>query len=140
MKTKIALSLLMLLALGFSAFAQNAKTEKFKVYGNCGMCEIRIEKAANSVDGVKSTDWDKETKMIKVSFDPGKTDLHKIHIAITDAGHDTEMHKASNEVYEKLPVCCKYDREEKHEYLKIQSTHRTDIKCNHIFKFLTAPA
>ena len=116
MKTKISLSLVMLLALGFSAFAQNAKTEKFKVKGNCGMCETRIEKAANSVDGVKSADWDKETKMIEVYFNPGKTDLHKIHKAIADAGHDTEMHKASNEVYEKLPGCCKYVREEKHKY------------------------
>ena len=110
MKKRISLSLLMLLALGFSVFAQNAKTEKFEVKGNCGMCETRIEKAANSVDGVKSADWDKETKMIKVTFDPGKTDLHKIHMAIAKAGHDTDMHKASDEVYDKLPACCKYDR------------------------------
>ena len=95
MKKRISLSLIMLLVLGFSAFAQNAKTEKFMVEGNCGMCETRIEKAANSIDGVTSSDWDKETKMIKVTFDPGKTDLHKIHMAIAKAGHDTDMHKAA---------------------------------------------
>lgn len=116
MKTRISLSLLILLALGSSAFAQGAKTEKFKVKGNCGMCETRIEKAANSVEGVKSADWDKETKMIKVSFDPEKTDLHKIHMAIAKAGHDTDMHKASQEIYDKLPGCCKYNREEKHDH------------------------
>lgn len=116
MKTRISLSLVMLLALGFSAFAQNAKTEKFKVSGNCESCETRIEKAANSVDGVKSADWDKETKMIEVSFNPAKTDLHKIHMAIANAGHDTKMHKASKEVYEELPGCCKYDREEEHDH------------------------
>ena len=116
MKTRISLSLVMLLALGFSAFAQNAKTEKFEVKGNCGMCEARIEKAANSVEGVKSADWDKETKMIKVSFDPAKTDLHKIHLAIANAGHDTKMHKASKEVYNELPGCCKYDREEEYDH------------------------
>ena len=113
MKTKISLSLLMLLALGFFVFAQSVKTEKFKVYGNCNMCKARIEKAANSVDGVKSADWDKKTKMAEVSFDTDKTDIHKVHMAIAKAGHDTEMHKASNEAYEKLPGCCKYDREEK---------------------------
>ncbi len=111
MKKRMSLGLLMLMALGFSVFAQNVKTEKFKVKGNCGMCETRIEKAANSVDGVTSADWDKETKMIKVTFDPAKTDLHKIHMAIAKAGHDTDMHKASQEAYDKLPGCCKYDRE-----------------------------
>ena len=116
MKTKISLSLLMLLALGFSAFAQNVKTEKFEVKGNCGMCKARIEKAASSVDGVKSADWDVETKMTEVTFNPDKTDIHKIHMAIAKAGHDTGMHKASNEVYEKLPGCCKYDREEKQDH------------------------
>ena len=80
------------------------------------MCETRIEKAANSVDGVTSADWDKETKMIKVTFDTEKTDLHKIHMAIAKAGHDTDMHKASQETYDKLPGCCKYDREEKHDH------------------------
>ena len=116
MKTKISLSLLMLLALGFSAFSQDAKTEKFIVSGNCGMCEKRIEKSASSVDGVKSADWDKKTKMIEVSFSPEGTDLHKIHMAIAMVGHDTEMHKASDEAYGKLPMCCKYDREEENEH------------------------
>lgn len=74
MKKRISLGLVMFLALGFSVFAQNEKTEQFKVKGNCGMCETRIEKA----------------------------------------GHDTDMHKASQETYDKLPGCCKYDREEKH--------------------------
>jgi hypothetical protein len=42
----------------FTAFA-GEKTEKFKMYGNWGMCEKRIEKADNSVDGVQSADWNK---------------------------------------------------------------------------------
>ena len=113
MKTKISLSLLMLLALGLSVFAQDVKTEKFEVSGNCDMCKARIEKAASSVVGVKSASWDKETKMAEVSFDTKKTDIHKVHMAIAKAGHDTDMHKASDEVYEKLPACCKYEREEK---------------------------
>lgn len=94
-----------------SVFGQT-KTEKFKVYGNCGMCEDRIEKAANSVDGVSSAEWDKETSMIEVKLNESKTDVHKVHMAIAKVGHDTEMHKAKDEVYNKLPGCCKYDRSE----------------------------
>ena len=109
MKTKV-LSLVALFVMGaFTVFAGN-KTEKFKVYGNCGMCETRIEKAAKAVDGVSSADWNEESKMIEVVFDDSKTDVHKVHMAIAKAGHDTEMHKAKNEVYNKLPGCCKYER------------------------------
>ena len=115
MKTKISLGLLMLLTLGLSAFAQDIKTEKFRVSGNCDMCKARIEKAAKSVEGVKSATWDKETKMAEVTFDSKKTDIHKVHMAIARAGHDTDMHKASDETYDKLPGCCKYEREVKKE-------------------------
>jgi len=47
MKIKVVLGLLMLLALGFSVQAQNAKTEKFEVKGNCGMCETRMHRASD---------------------------------------------------------------------------------------------
>lgn len=109
MKTKV-ISLAALFMMGaVSVFAGN-KTEKIKVYGNCGMCENRIEKAVNAVDGVSKADWNKETKMLDVTFDDAKTDIHKVHMAVAAVGHDTDMHKAKNEVYNDLPSCCKYDR------------------------------
>ncbi len=92
-----------------SVFAQS-KTDEFKVYGNCGMCETRIENAAKSVTGVTTADWDKKTKMIKVSYDTSKTDNHKIEEAIAKVGHDTETHKSDDKAYNALPGCCKYDR------------------------------
>lgn len=112
MKTKMMSLTIVFLVAGFSLFAQEVKTEKFKVYGKCGMCESRIEKAAKSVDGVSTADWDQKTKMIEVAFDKSKTDVHKVHMAIAEAGHDTDMHKASDDVYNSLPGCCKYERPE----------------------------
>lgn len=112
MKTKY-LSLLTLLLFGVLTVFAGEKTEKFKVYGNCGMCESRIEKAAKSVDGVTTAEWDKETKMLEVTFDNSKTDTDKIELAITKVGHDTENHRAKDAVYEELPGCCLYDRPEK---------------------------
>lgn len=91
------------------ASAQETKTETFKVYGNCGMCEKRIEKAAK-IDGVTNADWNDETQMITISFDPSKTSVDKIHKAIAAVGHDTDKEKSTDEVYKKLPGCCKYDR------------------------------
>ena len=110
MKTRI-LSIMMLLGLGsLTLLAGPGKTEKFKVAGNCGMCETRIEKAAKSVNGVTAAEWDKDTKMIEVSFDAAETNIQKIHEAIAHVGHDTELVRADDETYDKLPGCCKYDR------------------------------
>jgi copper chaperone CopZ len=77
------------------------------------MCETRIEKAVLAIDGVTAADWNKETKMIEVSFDESKTDLEKIQKAIADAGHDTDKYSASDETYNKLPGCCHYERKPK---------------------------
>jgi len=94
----------------YTLFANPVKTEKIKVAGNCGMCEARIEKAAQTVEGVTTSDWDKESKMLTVSYDEAKTNVDKIQQAVAKVGHDTEMYKADDEVYNKLPGCCKYDR------------------------------
>ena len=110
MKKSIFSLVVMLFIVGtMSVFAQS-KTEEFKVYGNCGMCETRIENAAKSVNGVTTAEWDKETKILKVSYDKSKADNHKIQKAVAKVGHDTNMHKADDKVYNALPGCCKYDR------------------------------
>ncbi|HPF51665.1 MAG TPA: cation transporter, partial [Draconibacterium sp.] len=109
MKTKV-LSLVALFMLGaFTVFAGN-KTEKINVKGNCGMCESRIEKAVKAVDGVSKADWNKDTKILEVTFDDAKTSADKIEIAVAKVGHDTPNHKADDAVYDKLPGCCHYDR------------------------------
>lgn len=109
MKTTIV-SLVSLFLLGTMTLVAQSKTEKFMVYGNCGMCEKRIETAANSVEGVTASDWNKKTKQMEVTFDQSKTDVHKVHMAIAKVGHDTDMHKAKDKDYNKLADCCKYDR------------------------------
>ena len=109
MKTKV-LSLVALFMLGaFTVFAGD-KTEKIKVYGNCEMCKTRIEKAVNAIDGISKADWNIETKLLEVTFNDAKTTTDKIEIAVAKVGHDTPHYKADNEIYEKLPSCCLYDR------------------------------
>ena len=109
MKTKV-LSLAALFMIGTVSVFAGVKTEKMKVSGNCGMCESRIEKAVKAVDGVSKADWNKDTKILEVTFDDTKTNTDKIEVAVAAVGHDTPHHKASTEVYDKLPGCCKYDR------------------------------
>ncbi len=95
-----------------SASAQEATvvTETFKVYGNCGMCKTRIEKALKGVDGIQSAEWSVAKKMATVTYDSKVITLDKIHEIIAGVGHDTEKARADDAVYAKLHGCCKYDR------------------------------
>ncbi|MDP1622214.1 MAG: cation transporter [Bacteroidales bacterium] len=114
MKTKTIMLVAGLLLFSMTAmFANEAKTEKIKVYGNCGMCKSRIEKAAKSVKGVIKATWDDEDAMLTVTFDDTKTTTLKIEEAVAKVGHDTDHTKAADKVYNALPGCCQYDRPEK---------------------------
>jgi hypothetical protein len=62
------------------------------------------------VDDGSKADWDKETKRLEVVFDDTKTSVDKIDTAVAKVGHDTPHHKASTEVYYKLPNCCNCDQ------------------------------
>jgi copper chaperone CopZ len=87
-----------------------AKTA-FKVSGNCGMCEKTIEASLNGSDGIGTADWDKETKMITVTYDADKMTEDQMKEKIAGVGYDSETHKADEAVYAALPGCCQYDRE-----------------------------
>jgi periplasmic mercuric ion binding protein len=86
-----------------------AKTDTFKVWGNCGMCKKTIEKSLK-VEGVFQSNWDKKTKMITVAYEPSKISLDQIQKRIADAGYDNEGYTADSASYESLHSCCKYER------------------------------
>ena len=86
------------------------KTETFKVYGNCGMCKRTIEKAAASLEGVKSAVWDMETDMLTVTYNAKKVDLDQIKLAVAASGYDSDSHRAPDEAYNNLHGCCQYER------------------------------
>ncbi|MFT5602785.1 MAG: mercuric ion binding protein [Flavobacteriales bacterium] len=110
------LGVLMMTSCGSSEETNNSsesmsKTE-FKVYGNCGMCETTIEGSLNGQDGIGKADWDKETKLITVSYNPETIDEGKIKAKIAEVGYDTDSHRAKESVYSQLPRCCQYTRPE----------------------------
>ena len=104
------LTVVLLLFSVTSIFACAAKTEKIKVYGNCGMCKTRIEKAAKSVEGVSEASWNSEDSMLSVTYDAAKTTTLKIEEAESKVGHDTDHTRAADKTYDNLPGCCQYDR------------------------------
>lgn len=113
MKKIVMMMLSVMFLLGIQQVNAENKNEKFKVSGNCGMCEKRIEKAAMGVTGVSKADWNKDTKEMTLTFDNSKTSVDKVQTAIAKAGHDTPLHKAEAKDYKALPECCQYEREKK---------------------------
>ena len=85
----------------------------FGVRGNCGMCKSTIESATMSIEGVDTASWSTESKMISinVSTEINEQFIIDIHNAIAKSGYDTELSTAVDEDYDKLPMCCKYNRE-----------------------------
>ncbi len=109
MKTlKMFLFTLVFASISFAGFSQE-KTETIKVSGECGMCQKKIEKAAKEA-GASFASWSSETKVLDLKYDAKKTDRTKIQQAVARAGYDTQDVKATDEAYDNLHSCCKYER------------------------------
>ncbi|SRR5690554_2757885 len=107
---------LAVLGVAFSGQAQEKKNKNAKleveVRGNCDMCKKRIEKAAFGVKGVKTANWNAENQKLYLILDENKTDAIQIQKAIAATGHDTKEVKSTENDYEGLHFCCKYERDE----------------------------
>lgn len=86
-------------------------TSTISVKGNCDDCKERIENAAD-IKGVKNSNWDKDKKVLTVTFDSKKVTLTQIEEAIAKAGYSTANKKADANAYKKLPDCCQYEKGE----------------------------
>jgi periplasmic mercuric ion binding protein len=98
---------------GFTTQAQeknkNAKIV-FEVNGNCGMCQKRIQKAALSVEGVKSAVWDIDSHQLSLIINEEKCTPLAVKKAVAKVGHDSDEVKATKEDYDRLHGCCMYER------------------------------
>ena len=88
-------------------YSQSIQTDTLKVYGNCGMCKARIEKAVIR-KGVISAKWNPENQLLIVKYKPKVVSRAEIEQRILQVGHDLENQKAPDEIYEKLHNCCRY--------------------------------
>jgi periplasmic mercuric ion binding protein len=97
--------------LTFAQTSANAssKTETIKVSGKCEMCKSKIEKAAK-IDGVSKAEWNKDSKVLTLAYNPSKVTSDAVQKSIAAVGYDTEKFKATDAAYKSLPSCCHYDR------------------------------
>jgi len=110
MKTlKIFSAIIICCCLASASIAQKVKTETFKVAGECGMCKNKIEKAAKQAGATKAL-WNTQTKVLKVTYNVTAASVSTIQQAIANSGYDTPDFKATDEAYNTLHACCKYER------------------------------
>ncbi len=108
--------LLISIIFSIATYAQELKKTVIEVQGLCGMCQERIENAALEA-GAKSADWDAETLLLLLTYNPQKVSLDDIQKKIASVGHDNETYRAPDEVYESLPKCCKYRSDHAESFL-----------------------
>jgi mercuric ion binding protein len=82
-------------------------TTTLTVKGNCHDCKKRIENAAD-IHGVKSCEWNDETRVATITYNSAKVGMPEIEEAIAKHGYDTENVRADEKAYSKLPKCCQY--------------------------------
>lgn len=102
------LSIFALVLFSIPSFAQEKVDTTMMVNGVCEMCQFTIESSTKKVEGVKTVNWDVESKVLTVSYDPAHTNLAAISDAINASGYDTEYNTAPDEAYYGLHKCCYY--------------------------------
>ncbi len=103
-------------------FFQNSFSQKkekkvleaeIKTTAVCDMCKGKIEKILAYETGVKSSEVDYKTGVVKVKYKSHKTDINKIREAIANAGYNADDVKKNEEAYKKMSACCKKGEEKK---------------------------
>jgi mercuric ion binding protein len=97
-----------IITMTFSVFVHaQTDTAHIKTSAICETCKKTIESYLSFEKGVKKSNLDLETKMISVIYDPKKTDIDKIRLAITKSGYDADSIPRNPKAYKRLPECCK---------------------------------
>jgi len=110
---KLVIAIVVLLTVTIaSARIKNAITQTVKIYGNCIVSKVAIEKAGN-LKNVATVTWNKDTGMATLTYDQKKTNPDEILKRIALAGYDNEKFLAPDSAYSSLPDGCRYTRDAK---------------------------
>jgi copper chaperone CopZ len=98
--------LTLLISLTLPAISQT-DTVRIQTSAVCETCKKTLENDLSFAKGVKKSVLDLDTKILTVVFNPEKTDVDKIRIAVAKSGYDADSLKADPRAYKHLPDCCK---------------------------------
>ncbi|GAB1405220.1 MAG: heavy metal-associated domain-containing protein [Lentimicrobiaceae bacterium] len=104
--------LCILLLVGSTTVIAQTTTSKFSIKEGCDGCQTKIESAAQSVNGVTSAKWDKETQMMEVTYDATKTSEADIQKSIAEAGYGAGSFEANAEAAKNRDCCQVIEKKE----------------------------
>ena len=78
-----------------------------------GANQIVQRDGSGDIPGVVKSDWTQKTQMLSVTYKTKKVKSIDIHKAVAKVGHDTDIERANDKVYDALHGCCHYTRPEK---------------------------
>lgn len=96
--------------LTLSGFSQQAKPITVKISTptvQCEKCKKRIEDYLKVEEGILKSVVDFKQKRTTVTYLTDRTNIENIKTAIANAGYDADDVKAAEDIYKKLPTCCK---------------------------------
>ncbi len=111
---KLQLTLIALLGLVFTTFAQQKANDKAVIKTptvQCDQCKDRIERYLAHQYGITSVKVDVKKKTTTVTWITDRTNIEIIKTAIANAGYDADDVTADEIAYKKLPKCCKKPEE-----------------------------
>ena len=73
----------------------------------CETCGLKFKTEMLKINGVKMYELDDKKMTFTVYYNPKKTDLQTIKMAISKLGYDADEVKADPKAYENLDGCCK---------------------------------
>lgn len=115
MKTLKALITILFIAFSTIVSAQNKKSEKVVIKTHiicdhckaCETCGKMFQTKMLKIKGVKMYELDDEKETFTVYYNPKKTNVQSIKLAISKLGYDADEIKADPVAYENLDGCCK---------------------------------
>lgn len=100
-----------MLVFGFlTGYSQQSKPIVVKISTptvQCEKCKKRIEDYLKVEEGILKVNVDFKQKKTTVTYLLDRTNLENIKTAIANAGYDADDVKAAEDIYKKLPTCCK---------------------------------
>lgn len=73
----------------------------------CAECKDKIEKFMKVEEGVAKVVVDIRKKITTITYLSDRTNIENIRAAMNNLGFDADDEKANEEVYKRLPICCK---------------------------------
>ena len=107
---QLQLSLIALLGMVFSSFAQQKVNDKAIIKTptvQCDMCKEKIENYLAHQYGITSVKVDVKKKTTTVTWITDRTNIEVVKTAIANAGYDADDVAADETAYKRLPKCCK---------------------------------